>query len=83
MVTGAVSCQLVDPPVTDVGALGTVRSSCTVPPAVIGDHGEVRPTPSVAWNRTTVDPVFTTGTEPLTVAGAVQVEPLFVEVSYW
>ncbi len=80
-VTGAVSDQPADPPVTDDGAVGLVRSSCTVPAAVTPDQADFRPTLSVAWNWTNVGPVAETGTEE-PVVGLDQVVPL-VDVSYW
>ena len=67
---------------TDDGAVGLVRSSCTVPAAVTPDQADFRLTLSVAWNCTSVWPVADTVTDA-PVVGADQVAPPLVEVSYW
>jgi hypothetical protein len=57
-VTDATFCQAVDPPATDVGKLGFVRSMLTV----ADTQADELPTLSVARNRTTVEPSLVTVT---------------------
>ena len=65
-----------------VGTVGAVWSRLAVPPAEIADHGDMRPTPSIARNSTSVVPWAVTFTVAPAVA-ADQFVPPSVEVRYW
>ena len=76
-VTDAAFCQVADPPLTEVGAVGAVRSmeiSCVI-------HPDGLPAPSTARKPTSVCPsTLTVSAEPLT--GVDQVAPASVDSRY-
>ena len=76
-VTDAAFCQAADPPVTEIGADGAVRSMATS--CVI--HPDVLPAPSTARKPTSVCPsALTVSTDPTT--GVDQVAPASVDSRY-